>query len=546
MVGGMDGLTDRDVESFERLVTAEMCERSLFEFYKRAWPHFDSSRYVYGWHLEAICDHLEAVTAGHIKRLLINVPPRHSKTSAVAIAWPAWTWARATDTMYPLQGPGVRFLCAAYNATKAQADGVTARRLIGSTWYQRLWGERVVITADRDNQEQYDTTAGGSRISTGIPESLGKGGSIRIIDDPHKTDDVESATTIERQIRAYNEVWKTRSNDPKFGAEVIIMQRLSQADLSGVVLGEGDVVHLMLPLEYEPTRHCVTAIGYEDPRGLDVETGERLEGLDEATGKVELGSPIAKQAGAILWPERYDENWVRRQADGVTGVGPFAYSSQYQQIPVPRGGGLIEREWWKLWEPRQYPDFGQLVASLDGAYTENQMNDPSALTVWGSYPDPQTGGPRIMLRHAWQAHLMIDKLIERVAETCKALKVDVLLIEGKASGISVAQEIRRIYGQRKWQTIVIQPKGDKYERLMQVAPLFANGLIYAPDRDWVDMVIDQITLFPRAKHDDLADSTSQALYWLRQHGVVMRREEYDEEVEEAKRYKKPVPVLYDV
>ena len=171
----------------------------------------------------------------------------------MAVAWPVWTWIQQSIEEIGCVGLGVRFLCAAYGANKAQTDGVTARRLIASTWFQERWGKLVQITPDRDNQEQYDTTAGGCRISTGVPESLGKGGAIKIIDDPHKTEDVESPDVIRKQTRAYDEVWRTRSNDPQYGAEVISMQRLGEFELRGDLLERdgGDVVHLGLPLRFE-------------------------------------------------------------------------------------------------------------------------------------------------------------------------------------------------------------------------------------------------------------------------------------------------------
>jgi len=227
------------LESLQQDILADerrICEASLYEYLVRAWPQFDPAPFTGAWHIQAICEHLEAVSRGEIRRLIINIPPRHSKTSIVAIAWVTWTWAKQADPEYPLLGPGVRFLCASYGAKKAEEDAVTARRLIASNWYQRLWNHRLVIAKDRDNAGQYDTTAGGSRISTGIPESLGKGGIIRILDDPHKTTEVESQTVVEGQVRAYNEVWRTRSNDPQQGAEVIIMQRQAEGDLSGYLL----------------------------------------------------------------------------------------------------------------------------------------------------------------------------------------------------------------------------------------------------------------------------------------------------------------------
>ena len=215
------------------------CEGSLHTFLRHAWPHFESNDFVSGWHIEAICEHLEALSLGYIDKLLINVPPRSSKTDICLVAWPCWTWARPFDRRFIRMGPQVRFLCASYGARKAQQDGVTARRLIGTRWFQNWWGNRVQIAPDRDNAEQFDTLAGGSRINTGIPESLGKGGLIRCLDDPNKTDEVEGSPVLDSVLRAYDEVWSTRSNDSALGAEMLIMQRLDERDLTGHVREKG-------------------------------------------------------------------------------------------------------------------------------------------------------------------------------------------------------------------------------------------------------------------------------------------------------------------
>jgi predicted phage terminase large subunit-like protein len=512
-----------EIERELRVQDALACEASLYTFLQRAWPWFDPAPFVGGWHLEAIAEHLSAVSAGQIKRLLINIPPRHCKTLLTSIAWPCWTWAKAPDPENPLVGPGVRFLCASYGANKAQGDGVTARRLIGSTWYADRWGDRVQISPNRDNQEQFDNEAGGSRISTGIPESLGKGGIIRLIDDPTKTDEVESEKVSETVIRAYDEVWTTRSNDPTNGAEVIIMQRLGERDLSGHVLDRGGFVHLCLPAEYEPARHCRTSIGWSDPR-------------------TEEGEP--------LWPERFDAGWMRRQAQQL---GPFAWAGQFQQSPVPRGGGIIRRDWWCVWPPEdeedswvrevevdgvmrsrtRLPDFEWICVSVDTAYTDKQQNDWSACSVWGVFE--WRNRPRIMLLHAWQERLELHDLVERIKETArrKGREADAVLVEGKASGISVVQELRRLTREEEFQLIAIDPKGDKTARAHAVVPLFTGGLVYAPKTKWADLMIDNVAQFPRARHDDLFDTATQALMYMRRTGLAQLASEVEAEQDAA-------------
>lgn len=500
---------DQAEEAFE-------LEGSLYKYLQAAWPYFDSAAFVGGWHAEAICEHLEAVSRGQIRRLLINIPPRHAKTSIVSIAWPTWTWAKMTNFEQPLVGPGVRFLCASYGANKAQQDGVTARRLIASPWYQERWGDRVRIAKDRDNQEQYDTIAGGSRISTGIPESLGKGGAIRIIDDPHKTEEVESQAVIEGQIRAYNEVWRTRSNDPKLGAEVVVMQRLGENDLSGYLLeNEGDeIVHLCLPAEFDSTRKCVTVIGFEDPREED---------------------------GEPLWPERFDSDWCDLQK---RRVGRYAWAGQYQQIPAPRGGGIVLREWWKLWPPveeaekweRQvdgttvygYPSWEFVCAYLDTAMSEKDDNAWSAFIRMGVFAD-SAGRPKVMLAGAWRDRPTLSGLAHRVLDSCRRGSVDVLVIENKAGGAWVKQELERLMGVGEFTILLDDPKGDKGARLHAVSPLLENGMVYAPDKAWADMVIDEVASFPKGKWRDLTDCVSGLLGYLRRGGLIKLEPEWDED-----------------
>lgn len=493
-----------------RQIDAAWYEGSLYAFLEAAWPYMDTVQFKPSKHQEAICEHLEAVTRGDIKKLLINIPPRYGKTNSVSIAWPAWTWAQQMKRGNPRIGPGVRFLCASYGADKAQEDGVTTRRLIASEWYQRLWGDRYQIAKDRDNQGRYDTTRGGSRISTGIPESLGKGGMIRIIDDAHKTKEVESEITRQSVIRAYDEVWSTRSNDPTNGAEVIVMQRLAENDLSGHVLERDGWVHLCLPSRYDSRRHCSTKIGWEDWREVD---------------------------GEPLWPEQDPvEALERREKE----IGPYAFAGQFQQSPVARGGGIIKDDWWQLWPPADeedswyttqetedgrtvrvlgFPDLDYVLVECDTAYTEKEENDWSACCVWGVFRD-RANNPKIIMMSAWRERLELHALCQKIIKTCRHFKADLLRVEAKANGISVGQEIRRLTRDGEFQLMLDAPKGDKVARVHAVVPLFTGGIVYTPDRKWSQMVINEVSQFPKGRHDDLVDCVSGGLGYLRKLGLA--------------------------
>lgn len=172
------------------LTEAESLQASFIDFFAAAWPEIDPAPLQLSWHHEAIAEHLEAIAYGHIRKLLVNVPPRHSKTLIVSVAYPAWLWCQEPDPDYPLLGPQAKFLCLSYSDQLAMDNATLARRLINSDWYRKRWGNRVLIAGDQDAKNKFDTAAGGTRISASFGGSvLGRGGDIKIIDDPHKVDE---------------------------------------------------------------------------------------------------------------------------------------------------------------------------------------------------------------------------------------------------------------------------------------------------------------------------------------------------------------------
>lgn len=534
---------------------AEECERDLSVFFQRMWAVIDPAPYLHNHHVDAISDHLMAVTDGSIKKLLINVPFRTGKTALVSIAWQVWTWIQSQKG--PRSGPQVKFLCLSYASSLSFATSTTARRLIASKWFQDRWGERVKITTDQDNKEQFDTVAGGSRISMGFDGgTLGRGGDIKIIDDPHKVREVESEDVRLGTLRTYDEGLSSRFTDPQTAAEVIIMQRLHANDLSGHVIDKfPDFTWLMLPMEYDPTRHCHTSLGWDDPRGLD-QNGNKLLGKD-VDGKIIPGSPLARAEGKLLWPKRFSREVVENLK---TSLGPYGAAAQLNQSPSPRGGGIIREEWWQVWEDEAYPDFSRVLVSVDTAHTEKEQNDESGLTAWGVF-HLDNGQPQIMLIDAWEGRLEFHRLITKIADVCKKRSADICLIEAKANGIDVVNEIRRVYGRRDWSTIGIDPKGDKVARLLSVQAQFSGefrmdpatgqgtwhgGMVWAPNRDFAQMVIDRVSAFPKSAKKGIVDSVSQAIKWARDGGLILTTEEHQEDLDEDLRYKKPKRPLYDV
>src|SRR5277367_2089033 len=244
--------------SLQAGIDCERAKRSLREFVRQAWLIVEpSTPFVEGWHIDAIIDHLEAVTYGQIRNLLINVPPRHMKSLLVSVFWPAWEW---------LRWPERRWLYSSYAATLSIRDSVNCRRLIESPWYQSRWADRFALTSDQNTKGRFDNDRSGYRLSTSVGgAATGEGGDRIVCDDPNNVSEVESDTVRKTTNDWFDVVMSTRVNDPKTASKVVVMQRCHQQDLSGHLLAQGGWDHLCLPAEYEGSR-VTTSIGFADPR----------------------------------------------------------------------------------------------------------------------------------------------------------------------------------------------------------------------------------------------------------------------------------------
>lgn len=342
-----------------------------------------------------------------------------------------------------------------------------------------------------------------------------------------------------------SESMSSRLNNMETGAKIVIMQRVNEDDIAGNILAlELPYTHLCIPMEFvwqadDNGDPYTTSIGWVDPRWQP--NPEDCE-------------------GELAWPERFPEEVVQRIKKEV---GPYGFAAQYQQTPEARGGGLLKREWWQPAEPfmtnGKYPPLAYVVASLDGAYTEKEENDPSALTIWGIFTN-EHGYNRAILLHAWEKRLAFSGpkmevrpgehdsqyrlrampswgLVEWVADTCNRYKADKLLIEAKASGISAAQSLRNSHGRAGWSIELVDPKGDKVARAMSIVPSFSQEMIYAPDREWSSKVINQCAVFPYGKHDDLVDSVTMAIKHLRDSNLLRSDEDRMAEEREAVTHK---------
>jgi predicted phage terminase large subunit-like protein len=478
-------------------------EESLLAFTRRHWSVLEpNTEFVEGWALEAVCEHLEAVTYGDINRLLINVPPGFMKSLLTNVFWPAWEWG-------PKRRAGLRYVTFSYAASLTNRDNRRFRDLLISADYQRLWGDRYGLRKIGEELVTNDKT--GWKLASSVGGvGTGERGDRVVLDDPHNVKESESDKVRQETVRWFREGMSNRLNDMEKSAIVVIMQRVHEADVSGTIIDSAqDYEHLMIPMEWDGRRYH-TSIGWTDPRDED---------------------------GELAWPERFSPKVTAALKDLL---GPYGYAGQYQQAPTPRGGGIFQREWWQLWgnpndphDPqfKKFPPCEYVVASLDTAYTEKTENDYSALTIWGCFND-RYGMPKAILMNAWRDRLAIHELVERTSLTCRRFKVDRLLIENKASGISVSQELRRLHAAEGYGVQLVDPKGgDKTARAYAIQHLFSAEMIYAPDRDWADMVMTEMASFPRAPHDDLVDSVIQGLKHLRDAGLLIHGSEMAAEME---------------
>lgn len=539
---------------------AEKLEKSFHSFVKEAWEVFDPAAFVDNWHLEDLCMHMEQVAKGNIKRFLINVPPRTAKSNIISVCYPAWVWAQRE--IGPQSGPQVSFFYASYAEALALEHSLKCRRLVESKWYQKYWGRRFKLVSDRNTKGHFENDKGGYRMASSVDaRATGWGAMCVFADDPHLVKEAESEDVRTGVVRWWSETIPSRLNDRKTGALGVVMQRVHEGDVAGDILLKdselrrknlpADYVHFCVPLCYEPVHH----VNAWDNGRIRTFIGDEIETIPE---EAIFWEDRRTEEGELLWPARYPASEVAKLEHEL---GPYAFAGQFQQNPTPRGGGIIKKDWWQLWDddaakkhgasPGTYPPFEYLLASLDTAYTEKEENDPSALSVWGMWRDAN-GNPQVMLVICWAERLQIHNLVLRVGDTCKKFKVDKLLIEDKAAGHSVSQELHRLFGAFDFAIDLVNPRSgfikspDKVARLQTVAHLFAEGLVWAPDKTWADEMINQIAAIPRSIHDDLADSASMALIYLRRNNWIQRKEERTLEIEDELKYRPRLQPLYEV
>ena len=321
--------------------------------------------FMSGWALEAVCEHLEAVSRGKITRLLINISPGACKSLTSSVFWPAWEWSA-------FERPGMRYLCLSSSSTNPEKDNGKFLRLLTSEKFQDLYGKSFALV------KQGETVI--SNDKTGVKTAAGLGGTVTgaradriILDDPNSVKQAESEAIREATSRFFREGVSNRLNHLVYSAIIVIQQRVHEQDVTGTILDdELGYTHLCIPMCYDPDRRCSTEIGWEDPR---------------------------TEVDECFWPERYPADAVEAERK----KGPYYFAGQCQQNPEVRGGGLFKRDDWQGWDKPEWPRFEYIIGSLDPAFTDKDSNDPSALTIWGVFS--RDGEDCAMLLHAWRKWL---------------------------------------------------------------------------------------------------------------------------------------------
>jgi predicted phage terminase large subunit-like protein len=469
---------------------AEKARRLLREFVEQAWHVLEPTTvFVPGMALDAICEHLQAVSEGRIGDLIINVPPGTAKSLLTAVFWPAWVW---------IDHPETRFIFASYNAALAIRDSVRCRALIESSWYQERWGDRFQLREDQNEKKKFENDRTGYRVIATIGSGTGERGDYVVMDDPHSVDQAESDTERQTAVDWWSGSMSTRLNDFETGHRVVIMQRLHEADLAGDLIEKGGYELLRLPEEFEPENRCSTSIGWVDPR---------------------------TEYRQLLWPEHRTREHVERLK---VMLGSYRFAGQYQQSPRPAGGNLFKNWWWKYWAPagaglppvtvrnvegvelKIYPvdlpaEFDEVLQSWDLTFKDTRSADSVAGGCWAS-----KGSSRFLLDQVCGRMDFPKTLAAIRAMTEKWPEAHRKLVEDKANGPAVIAMLQH----ETSGLIAVNPAGGKIARANAVSAVVEAGNVFLPHpmiAPWVDGYLAELSIFPNGKHDDQVDQTTQAL-----------------------------------
>ena len=464
------------IHNLLKLDKIERCKDSFMVFVGEMWPSF-----IGGRHHKIMADAFERVASGELKRLIINMPPRHTKSEFASYLFPAWFLGK-----YPQK----KIIQTAHTAELAVGFGRKVRNLVNSADYQAVFPTK--LSSDSKAAGRWNTDRGGDYFAIGVGGAVtGKGADVLIIDDPHSEQEAMLGNPD-----VYDRVYEWYGSGPRQrlqpgGAIVVVMTRWSKRDLTGQILNNA------------------------------------AKRSDDEWEVIEF--PALMPSGAPLWPEF----WSQKELEAIKAEIPVSkWEAQYQQNPTSEEGAIIKREYWKIWEKEYPPSCEFIIQSWDTAFEKNNRADFSVCTTWGVfYRDNENGEPipNIILLDCFKERMEFPELKRKAYELYQEFNPDTLVIEKKAAGAPLIYELRAIGVPLSEYT---PNKGsDKIARVNAISDLFASGYVWCPETRWAEEVMEECASFPNGEHDDIVDSTSQALLRFRQGGFIrLESDEPDEPV----------------
>ena len=453
-------------------------KNDFLSFVKCVWPDF-----VEGSHHRHIADKFNKLATGEINRLIINMPPRHTKSEFASYLLPAWMVGR---------DPKLKIIQATHTAELAIRFGRKAKNLIDSTDYTKIFKTR--LQEDSKAAGRWETSDGGEYFAAGVGGAItGRGADLLIIDDPHSEQDAMSKTALESAYEWYTSGPRQRLQPG--GKIILVMTRWSTKDLTGALVASQKEVKA-------DKWHVV-----EFPALLEHESGIK---------------PV--------WPEY----WKLDELEKVKAALPVAkWNAQWMQEPTSEEGAILKREWWRIWKHDWIPNIHHVIQSYDTAFLKKETADYSAITTWGIFYPSEDEGANLMLLDSIKGRYEFPELRRLALEQYKYWQPETVIVEAKASGLPLTYELRKMDIPV---TNFTPSKGnDKHARVNAVAPLFESGIIWAPEQKFAEEVIEECAAFPYGDHDDLVDSTTQAIMRFRQGGLLSHPEDYVEEMKEKKK-----------
>ena len=449
---------------------------NFLNFVKHVWPQF-----IEGSHHKIIAEKFNDIANGKIKRLIINMPPRHTKSEFASNLLPAWMVGRKPD---------LKIIQTTHTTELAIRFGRKAKTLIDSPEYQQIFKTR--LREDSQAAGKWETQGGGEYYAAGVGSAItGRGADLLIIYDPHSEQDAMNKEAMDRAYEWYTSGPRQRLQPG--GAIVLVMTRWSTKDLTGRLLGA--------------------------QREAKADQWEIVE------------FPAIMPSGKPLWPEY----WKLEELEGVkASVSLQKWNAQYMQNPTSEEGAIIKREWWRTWDKDWVPALKHVIQSYDTAFSKKENADYSAITTWGVFYENDDSPASLMLLDVKKGRYDFPELKQVAFEQWKYWDPDTVIIEAKASGQPLTDELRKM----GIPVVNFSPsKGnDKHTRVNSVAPLFESGMIWAPEQEFAEEVIEECAAFPFGDHDDLVDSTTQAIMRFRQGGFILHPDdEKEEQVVKTKR-----------